>query len=301
MAPASCPSWMTSTRLQRPNHRAWEPRQKSKVPHLHADHAPRAQKRKDVITTPNWCHNTLTVSGESEELARFVEVVRPDEESLRRTYDEWDERWEGKQPEWEEYVKETRARQPLSFETLSPQPPNEELRGRETYRPCTMCGAHGILPESEIQAAEHGASWFPWMAEREERTCNVCSGSKEERVGSEGWYLWRVENWGTKWDASFSGPFLAFGRSEIDLDLNVGTQGSTTTPTVAIYKFDTPWSPPAPWVASASEQFPDLEFVLRYGEVGNDYAGQMKFVAGMTIEDKELEIDEVLAPEEKWF
>lgn len=223
---------------------------------------------------PNWCHNTLTVSGEEAELQAFVTKVATDE-------------------------------QPLSFERIVPTPSDEELREWETYKPCTMCGAHGTLPESPEQAEERGARWFDWMnpAERENRTCNVCSGTKEERVGMPGWYEWRSSHWGTKWDASFEGsmPFLAVGQSETNVELAKEAQVATVTPTVAVYKFDTAWGPPEPLVEAASEQHPELEFVLRYGEPGGGFAGEVKYISGLAISDEALDVEDVLAPEEMWF
>lgn len=223
---------------------------------------------------PNWCHNTLTVSGEEAELKAFVEKVKGED-------------------------------RPLSFAKIVPQPSDEELRALESYKPCTMCGAHGTLPESEEQAAERGAKWYVWMlpGEREDRTCNVCRGSKEERIGMEGWYTWRCDAWGTKWDASFSdsGPFIALGQEGMDVELTKATQGGTFTPTVAVYKFDTAWAPPEPVVEAASEQHPELEFTLRYGEPGEGYAGEARFIAGLAVDRQNLEVEEVLAPEEMWY
>lgn len=224
---------------------------------------------------PNWCHNTLTVSGEEAELAVFIEKVRTDE-------------------------------QPLTFEAIVPQPSDEELRREwEHHKPCTMCGAVGTLPTSEAEAAQVGARWYDWMnpAEREDRTCNVCSGSKQELVGMPGWYEWRCKHWGTKWDAAFSdsGPFLAMGSEGMDVDLSKETQRATVTPTVAVYKFDTAWAPPEPVIEAASEQHPELEFTLRYGEPGEGYAGEVRFISGLAVSNESLEIDEVLATEEMWF
>lgn len=219
---------------------------------------------------PNWCHNTLTVVGDENALKAFVERAATDE-------------------------------QPLSFDQHVPEPSKEELRKLETFQPCTMCGARGTLPRTPEQAIEHGARWYPWMAERVDRTCNVCGGSKEERVGSEGWYEWRLVHWGCKWDASFGEPFIALGREESDVDATTKALGETVTPTVAVYKFDTPWSPPVPYVERASEQHPDLEFTLRYGEPGNGFAGEVRFISGLAVSDDELEVEDVLAPEEMWF
>jgi len=224
---------------------------------------------------PNWCHNTLTVSGEEAELQIFIEKVKTDE-------------------------------QPLTFEAIVPQPSDEELQALENHKPCTMCGAVGTLPETEAEAmARDGARWYDWMdpAVRDDRTCNVCRGSGKERIGMPGWYEWRCEHWGTKWDASFadSNPVLGMGTEGMDVALSKETQVATVTPTVAVFKFDTAWAPPEPVVEAASEQYPELEFVLRFAEIGEGYAGEVTYVAGLIMADNPLEVEEVLAPEEMWF
>lgn len=226
---------------------------------------------------PNWCHNTLTVRGESGELRHFVETVRESDE------------------------------QPLSFAKLVPEPTEEEYAAMDEQNKvlCRMCAGHGDLPASQEQASERGANWYPWMdpAEREDRTCNVCSGEGRalpSLVGS-AWRLWRGTNWGCKWDASFSGPFLALGAEGATVDACVEAQGATLTPEVAVYKFDTPWAPASPFVEAASEQFPELEFEMRFGEPGVGFAGVERYVGGLCVEQEEREIDEILAPEEMWF
>lgn len=268
---------------------------------------------------PNWCHCTLTVSGEADELQRFIEAARIREEDVRPEYEthwdvpEWiaDEKREeylnrlGPKVSFEEFFARCLENQPLSFHSLCPQPPDEELRKLERHKPCTMCGARGRLPRNPVQAEKNGAKWYDWMDPkvRKDRTCNACGGTKEERVGMEGWYEWRVRHWGTKWDASFTGSSLfALGNGEeIDVDLSLESRGATVTPTVVIYKFDTAWAPPSPVIAAASEQHPELEFVLQFGEVGGDFAGWEKYVSGICVDNEELEVEEVLAPEEMWF
>ena len=254
---------------------------------------------------PNWCHNTLTIAGEAGELARFVEAAQPSEERLRFWWKQ------GRKAEFmpekrtfKKYLADQRAKQPLSFDALLPQPSDEELRSLEVWGPCAMCGAKGTLPTSELDALLAGAKWFPWMDpnERDDRTCNVCRGTGEARKpGTEGWYTWRCQNWGCKWDASFDEPFIALGTHDADVELTVSTLGGTVTPTVVIYRFNTPWGPPNEFLEKASDLFPDLEFVLRYAEPGMGFAGEVKCVSGLTLLDEELEVDEVLAPEEMWF
>lgn len=237
---------------------------------------------------PNWCHNTLTVRGESEALLAFVEKVKTEE-------------------------------QPLTFAAHVPELSEEELAAIDELSmvTCDLCGGTGFRPRTQEEADRLGVHFHegavaPDTADEDRKGCNGCldhskpweagiPGTGRRIEGSGAWYNWRVENWGTKWDASFNGPFMALGSEGADVDATVEAQGSVLTPEIAIYKFDTAWSPPVPWVGSASEQEPDLEFELQFGEPGGDFAGRMRFVAGVTVEEEELEVEDVLAPEEMWF
>lgn len=68
------------------------------------------------------------------------------------------------------------------------------------------------------------------------------------------WYDWRVNYWGTKWDASESHII-----DESDGHITV--------------EFDTAWSPPEMWVRYVSTLFPDLKFRLSFTEPGMGFAG----------------------------
>jgi hypothetical protein len=164
---------------------------------------------------PNWCHNTLAVSGPEKALEAFRDKVEG----------------EGRQ-------------QPLTFAAHVPEP-----------------------------------------------------GSHE----SYDWYTWRCNEWGTKWDASFGGAFVAIGAETMDLDKSAAWTGVRRIGDELVYKFETAWSPPLPWLVKASEQEHELEFVIRFAEVGNDFAGEVKVVAGLPMEENELSVEDVLEPEEMWF
>jgi len=160
---------------------------------------------------PNWCHNTLTVTGEDELVAALV--------------------------------KKAEKGQPLSFEQF--------------------------VSQTKSRAD---------------------------------WYSWRLKHWGTKWDASFGKAGIGLSHEDgVDMEATTEAQGMTHVPGVVIWKFDTAWSPPIPIVKAMSEQHPNLEFVLRFGEVGHDFAGEIKYVDGILISEEELEVNEVLAPEEMWY
>jgi hypothetical protein len=132
---------------------------------------------------PTYCDNRLVVSGKPDDVQLFVSQVRTDE-------------------------------QPLSFEEISPTPP-------------------------ELMA--------------------------------EGWYEWRIENWGTKWDAGF----------------NFESSSSRITRSKASYVFCTAWGPPLAWLASASKLFPRLTFRLDYADEGDFFSGTKEWRKGELVRNQE--------------
>lgn len=134
--------------------------------------------------------------------------------------------------------------------------------------------------------------------------CSNCHGiGRALPLGHGGsMYQWRLDHWGCVANARFSGSIAAISfQEDADVTTSIEAQGVTLTPEAVIYKFDTACLPPTPFVEHASEIYPELEFTLRYGEPGSETAGQVKVVAGVIIEDLELAIEDVLAPEEMLF
>lgn len=72
-----------------------------------------------------------------------------------------------------------------------------------------------------------------------------------------GWYEWRIEHWGTKWDAEFE---------DIGEPLRVRR-------TRATYVFLTAWGPPVEWLRRASEAYPELVFRLDYADEDGLHSG----------------------------
>ena len=71
------------------------------------------------------------------------------------------------------------------------------------------------------------------------------------------WYNWRVQNWGTKWDAY---------TMEID---------DTDMPHGFEVQFETAWSPPEEVCNAIREQFDDLSISWFYDEPGCEIAGYL--------------------------
>ena len=69
----------------------------------------------------------------------------------------------------------------------------------------------------------------------------------EDGSTSQPWYDWNISNWGTKWNA---------------INSHLERMGED----VAIYNFDTAWSPPMPVIDKLRKLFPTMGFFYRYEE-----------------------------------
>jgi hypothetical protein len=269
---------------------------------------------------PNWCHSVLTVSGEAAEVARFVERARPREDVLRAQWEDAvqeDERLvaggsesELQGVEYATWVEERRKTAPLTFGGHVPEPTPDELAKLDVRITCECCGGSGRRPMDDVLGfcggdLEAAESWYEWA-----NGCNGCHG-EGTRVRDHGWYLWRIEHWGTKWDAHFDGPFVAIStderHGEDGVDLHDDVEASTESLDLyqvegtAVYRFDTAWSPPVAWLAAAAAQHPDLRLELRWGEPGADAGGILRYADGALAEEVEGEAADFLPPEQMWF
>jgi len=115
-----------------------------------------------------------------------------------------------------------------------------------------------------------------------------------------GWYIWRINHWGTKWDASFDEPFVALGAETADPDASPRGEAESTIDDSVLYQFDTAWSPPESIMIVLGRKYPDLTFTLEFGEPGMEFAGRIT-VVGDEMQRVELALSDVLGPEEMWF
>jgi hypothetical protein len=83
------------------------------------------------------------------------------------------------------------------------------------------------------------------------------------QFGYSTWYRWNIENWGCKWDAS----------ETYASDLNS-------------YQFNTPWSPPGPWLEALSNAFPEVTFILEYHDEDPSNNGRYEVKAGELIQSE---------------
>jgi hypothetical protein len=166
---------------------------------------------------PNWCHNTLEVSGDETEVFDWVRRVR--------------EPGEG----------ENEDGTPLFFSSLVPEPQYKQ---------------------------------------------------DENKQGLPDWYSWRVTNWGTKWEPSFSHTPVYLTGEHPDLHRTEGR---------AVYTFDTAWGPPLEWLERAAEIFPSLRLTLVYGEPGMDFGGRVSVRGEEVLVIEEGSAEDYLDAEMLWF
>lgn len=92
-----------------------------------------------------------------------------------------------------------------------------------------------------------------------------------EMLEGDGWYGWRVDNWGTKWDLDEESVFHEYDKNKYS------------------FLFNTAWSPPCAAIITLSKKFPDDEFVLRYLEFGCCFGGTAYISNGSCHEEDIME------------
>lgn len=87
-----------------------------------------------------------------------------------------------------------------------------------------------------------------------------------EMLGADGgWYDWRLENWGTKWNPDIRS--FNTGNNHVHLCM------------------DTAWAPPREFFEKLSEMFPSATIKGMYLEEGMSFCGRFSITNGMTIDE----------------
>jgi len=87
----------------------------------------------------------------------------------------------------------------------------------------------------------------------------------EGKLADEGWYGWRIENWGTKWNPQIH-------------DIMMGCN------TITI-RFSSAWSPPQAFFTKFTEMYQSTEAYLTYVEEGMGYCGKARYAKGEELAD----------------
>jgi hypothetical protein len=99
-----------------------------------------------------------------------------------------------------------------------------------------------------------------------------------ELLNGEGWYNWRVANWGTKWDLDQDNSIVGF--------IIPSTDPSKTGECELELGFQTAWSPATLVFQKISADYPDLHIEYRYVEEGMAFFGIDHIHNGEVDEDR---------------
>ena len=101
-----------------------------------------------------------------------------------------------------------------------------------------------------------------------------------KNYGHPTWYEWRIDNWGTKWDAYDIGEWYEDEEEKQELS------------------FCTAWGAPLNIIRLLSSKFPGLTLKLKYADEGQQFLGYVVYKNGQEIDSKEFD-DDWESPEAK--
>ena len=189
---------------------------------------------------PNWVYNRMSVEGDRHEVQAFVDKAGKQHET-RWLSEQWIRNEDGTNtvvPDTERKIEiELSPKDDLSFWNF-------------------------VAPPEEVWDEYFGT--VGWV-----NGVGFTGESKENSDGSNGWYAWNLENWGTKWDAR-----------EVNLEQDENE---------AIYTFSTAWSIPEPVFRAMAEQHPTLSFTLG-SEEEQGWGAEFSAKDGEVYLDKEWDI-----------
>jgi hypothetical protein len=183
---------------------------------------------------PNWMSNTMTVTGQAEELDRFIVAAKDNDN-------------------------------PLSFQKLYPCP--EELLNQSAD------SIHDIGYEVFFEPGDAWMriAKYPWVLKEELTVYMGRDQFKKEfkkkfadrgyyeagaetnkmirKYGYRNWYDWKNAKWGVKWDAC-------------------EVKHRVSSPECARYDYDTPWCPPSTLFETVSKEYPGLTFHFECNDEG---------------------------------
>lgn len=189
---------------------------------------------------PNWVYIDCEVTGPKSEIEKFLKecTVRP---SLDDTME-------------------------LSFNKIVPMPPflEDTMSGSKAwdgYRALTGESSRNykVISEKELTDEERIKEINRLILEDPQA---LIEGAKsiyaEKFTGHTDWYSWRLEHWGTKWEAS-------------DCQILILEDGSVEM------KLETAWSFPEPIFRELAERYPALTFFVRVTEEANMFCAEGSF------------------------
>jgi hypothetical protein len=236
---------------------------------------------------PNWCSNTLTVFGETQQVLDFTEqaakhqevsAVDPVGQPIVFSLDRF-----VPCPEDLTNANES-AFATVGYQAFYPGDLDRRVAGKldgidtspGVYLAAVLAsgGIDSVLKyhwvrEAGIETQEELQEFLRQKDPRYEEEGRQ-RASNFEKYGYGSWYDWSLANWGTKWDVTCT---------EMDY-LDNGDNTSSVT-----YHFESAWSPPETAIDKMSQAAPDLTFRLHYQEEGVGFRGFKAWVGGNVTEE----------------
>jgi len=180
---------------------------------------------------PNWSFNSLKVTGNKEEMDKFFETCLKPNVNGDLTF---------------------------KFSNLLPMP----VKIKNTISPASSAigkkwiNEHEIskIRDSKIDAVFSDVEIEKHLIPCENNTPEKCESLKKE-FGSDNWYDWNIQNFGTKWDVEVEEDSYFINGELFEC------------------RFDTAWSPPVAFLVKLQQQFEKLDIRLTYEIEGYDQCG----------------------------
>lgn len=202
---------------------------------------------------PNWCFNHLTISGPEEAVSNIAKACRMQDNCFD---------FNGIVPMPEELDITSGSAVDSGLDVLYGDWQKVAQIPHISQR--LLMANDGKLPETRedlIRVIEKNVNVLGWISLREARQAKA----NLERFGYKDWYEWRIDKWGTKWNAC-------------DVDVE------TVEPCFISVWFSTAWAPPIPLFEALCAQHPRVSATLRYIEPGFNMAGTARGEGGV-VED----------------
>jgi hypothetical protein len=184
---------------------------------------------------PNHISNKLTICGKAEEIAKLIATIETTHEDGEICH--------------------------IDFEKIIPMPKilNTTHEGSQK----TWGLAYYSIKENKPEIIQKFCYYLTDIEERlakhsEEELAELYDYGKTayevyEKYGATSWYDWRIQNWGTKWNAYYT---------------STGDMDDETTYTIY---FQTAWSHPYPVLEKLVSMFPELEFDYKFADEDFSY------------------------------
>jgi hypothetical protein len=177
------------------------------------------QEEERGLFMPNWTSNEIHVGGDASAIREFLNFMRGD------------------------------ADQRFDFRKIIPMP--ELLRH-------TASGFHKFEEHRTWYVINPDLSFGEPGYDKNERPFTPEEKTALTEIGADSWYDWRLNNWGTKWNAC-----------QVEIDDTSETDGAVDI------GFDTAWSAPFPVFEAIAAKFQNLTFEFRWTDEGEQVTHSM--------------------------